>query len=73
MFGLRELLVLLVVVGVVWAVTRWGERLRQNLDRRASRLEPGTVDLVACARCGTFLPADAERCGHCGHRRTRQG
>ena len=62
MFGLRELALLLLVVAVVWALTTWSERLRRNRQDRRNRVETGTVEMVECARCQSYVAVHAPPC-----------
>ncbi len=37
----------------------------------ASRRTVAIQDTVQCAGCGAYIPANAEKCGQCGHPQTR--
>ena len=70
MFGLSlpKLLVLALIVGGVWYGYKWLGRLDQERKAKLRAKGPGdrvgrdSQDLVQCALCGTYGPADLERC-----------
>lgn len=70
MFGLSlpKLLVLALIVGGVWYGYKWLGRLDQERKAKLRERGPGdrvgrdSEDLVQCALCGTYGPADMERC-----------
>jgi ribosomal protein L40E len=37
----------------------------------ANRRTAAILDTVQCASCGAYIPANAEKCGQCGHPQTR--
>jgi uncharacterized protein len=70
MFGLSlpKLLVLALIVAAVWYgykwVGRWDQERKDKLreDGPDDRVGRDSQDLVQCTLCGTYGPADLERC-----------
>ena len=71
MFGLMslpKLLVLALIVCAIWYGYKWVGRLDQERKAKLREEDSGdrvgrdSEDLVQCALCGTYGPADLDRC-----------
>ena len=65
-FSLTKLLVLAALIAAVWYGFRWVQRLQQvqqaaEKDKVERGADPSSEDLVACSRCGVFVPARGGR------------
>jgi hypothetical protein len=66
MFAFPKLVVLILVFGAIWIVTRWLNGPRRSLPRRrpeAPRRALEAEELTACGVCGAYVAARAPGCG----------
>jgi ribosomal protein L32 len=72
-FSLAKLIVLAAIIAAVWYGFKWVNRYQQVQSAKAARsaarrekadAAPATEELIACPRCGTYVPAhNARACG----------
>ena len=56
MIGIRQLLIIALVIAGIWLFRRLQQRLSAKRARRPTRRQPVYQETVRCAHCGAHLP-----------------